>query len=86
MLIEVIEKNNEKLQLGDIIAVNGNNELYMVIALKETMGDHVLVNIRNGYDSLGSCRTLSELEKDLKIVGYKLYSSDDYKLRLVPRE
>ncbi|MCC0647828.1 hypothetical protein [Clostridioides sp. ZZV15-6598] len=86
MLIEVIEKNNEKLQLGDIIAVNGNNELYMVIALRETLGEHVLVNIRNGYESLGSCKSLRHLEGDLKRRGYKLYSSDDYKLRLVPRE
>lgn len=86
MLIEVTEKNNEELQLGDIIAINGNNELYMVISLKETMGDYVLVNIRNGYESFGSCKTLSKLEEFLKITGYKLYSSYDYKLQLVPRE
>ncbi|KPI46388.1 hypothetical protein KW94_19970 [Clostridioides difficile] len=86
MLIEVTGESNRELQLGDIIAINGDNELYMAISLKETLGDYVLVNIRNGYDSFGACKTLSRLEEGLKIVGYKLYSSDDYKLQLVPRE
>ncbi len=86
MLIEVTEKNNRELQIGDIIEINGNNELYMILSLKETLGGHVIVNMQNGYDSFGVYRSLDRLELDLKVRGYKLYSSDDYKLQLVPRE
>ncbi|HCU2754873.1 TPA: hypothetical protein OUL50_002598 [Clostridioides difficile] len=86
MLIEVIEKNNRELQVGDIIEIGGNNELYMILSLKETLGGHVIVNMQNGYDSFGAYRSLERLESDLKVSGYKLYSSDDYKLQLVPRE
>ncbi|MBY2477572.1 hypothetical protein KWV16_11840 [Clostridioides difficile] len=86
MLIDVIEKNNRELQVGDIIEISGNNELYMILSLKEALGEHVIVNIQNGYGSFGAYRSLERLESDLKINGYKLYSSDDYKLQLVPRE
>lgn len=86
MLTEVIEKNNRELQVGDIIEIGGNNELYMILSLKETLGGHVIVNMQNGYDSFGAYRSLERLELDLKVRGYKLYSSDDYKLQLVPRE
>ncbi|UWD50655.1 hypothetical protein NYR90_19730 (plasmid) [Clostridioides difficile] len=86
MLIEVTEKNNRELQIGDIIEINGNNELYIVLSLKETIGEYIIANVRNGYDSFGIYGTLNRLEGDLKIRGYKLYSSDDYKLQLVPRE
>ncbi|MCC0697421.1 hypothetical protein [Clostridioides sp. ES-S-0048-02] len=86
MLIEVIEKNNRELKIGDIIEINGNNELYMILSLKEALGGYVIVNMQNGYDSFGAYKSLNRLEADLKVRGYNLYSSDDYKLQLVPRE
>ncbi|MCC0693401.1 hypothetical protein [Clostridioides sp. ZZV14-6387] len=86
MLIEVTEKNNRELKVGDIIEISGNNELYMILSLKETLGGYVIVNMQNGYDSFSAYRSLERLESDLKVRGYKLYSSDDYKLQLMPRE
>ncbi|HFL3113575.1 TPA: hypothetical protein ACG3KP_004054, partial [Clostridioides difficile] len=62
MLIEVTEKNNRELQIGDIIEINGNNELYIVLSLRETIGEYIIVNVRNGYDSFGIYGTLNRLE------------------------
>ncbi|HBE9283231.1 hypothetical protein V3Q09_15845 [Clostridioides difficile] len=85
MLIEVTE-NNRELKVGDIVEINGGNKLYMILSLKETIGGYVIINMQNGYGSFGVYKSLSQLELDLKVRGYKLYSSDDYKLQLVPRE
>ncbi|EHJ34336.1 hypothetical protein [Clostridioides difficile] len=85
MLIEVTE-NNRELKVGDIVEINGGNKLYMILSLKETIGGYVIINMQNGYGSFGAYKSLSQLELDLKARGYKLYSSDDYKLQLVPRE
>ncbi|MDC9248739.1 hypothetical protein PSL76_19595 [Clostridioides difficile] len=40
MLIEVTE-NNRELKVGDIVEINGGNKIYMILSLKETIGEYV---------------------------------------------
>lgn len=79
------DKEEVKLQLGDIVISKATDEVYIVLAIRDLIRDIIAVNIKDGYGSIGPFDSLDGLELRLKSMDYYIYSSNDYKLLITEK-